>query len=358
MHCFNHATDLLRFATESYVIAAACKLSEAEDPDKILEDFSGDENEKWERFFNLCQEITQIAFHPMKILPSDDEPQETYCVCNGEDDGDMVLCENPHCPNGRWFHLECVNLQQEDVPDGDWFCSEEFQLEKQYDADQETNIDHRYEYTKALMWRGLGEMVRNDAVRENDGDRMIRHWRYDLLEFYEQHHPKYFICAHRLLTDVNGGTSERIKHQLKWNRTVNNRGGLGHNIEMDLQMEFFNREYKEAVKSAGGNLTTDTIARHSQMVGLSKDMAKLFDKEVAKVKEVKTSRKAVSRSRDIMSLTKRLLELKVFDCIPGRFHHGFESFVMQRQFMHRDGLIKRINKHTEKLAKRLEMMVN
>ena len=39
------------------------------------------------------------------------------------------------------------------------------------------------------MCRGLGERVRTDAVRENDGKRMLCHWRYDLLEFYEQHHP-------------------------------------------------------------------------------------------------------------------------------------------------------------------------
>ena len=31
-------------------------------------------------------------------------------------------------------------------------------------------------------------MVRNDAVRENDVVRIIRHWRYDLLKFYEPHH--------------------------------------------------------------------------------------------------------------------------------------------------------------------------
>lgn len=194
----------------------------------------------------------------MKIVQSDNQ-NDAYCVCNGEDEGDMVLCENPQCSRGLWFYLECLNLEVEDLPEGDWFCSDECKEERQRQNIDEIDVDHTYEYTKAQMWRGLGEMVRNNAVHENDGERIIRHWRYDLLEFYEQHHPKYFICAHMLLTDINGGTSQRVAHQLKLNRTINVRGGLGHKIEIELQMDFYNREYKKAVKRAGGNLTADSL---------------------------------------------------------------------------------------------------
>ncbi|KAL5021510.1 hypothetical protein ScPMuIL_000665 [Solemya velum] len=69
--------------------------------------------------------------------------------------------------------------------------------------------------------------------------------------------------GHRLSTDVNGGASTRIAMQLMWNRTVNTKGCQGKNIEMDLQMEFFNRDYKEAIKNSGGNLTKESIGRYN-----------------------------------------------------------------------------------------------
>ena len=37
----------------------------------------------------------------------------------------MIRCSNPSCPHGMWFHLECLNLPAEEVPDGaaDWWCN-------------------------------------------------------------------------------------------------------------------------------------------------------------------------------------------------------------------------------------------
>lgn len=118
------------------------------------------------------------------------------------------------------------------------------------------------------MWHGLSQKVRRDALRENDGKRIIMHWRFDLLNFYEHNHPKNFHVCHQLLSAISGAVSPRLQHSLTWNRTVNPNGGPGKNLEMDLQMEFFNKEYKESVKDAAGQLTEATIARHSQMVGV------------------------------------------------------------------------------------------
>lgn len=87
------------------------------------------------------------------------------------------------------------------------------------------------------------------------------------MEFYEKHHPKYFVYVHRLLTNVAGAVSERLRHQLIWNRTVNIRGG-GNNMPKDLYNDFLNKEYKENSRDAGGQLTDATIARHSQMLGI------------------------------------------------------------------------------------------
>lgn len=65
------------------------------------------------------------------------------------------------------------------------------------------------------------------------------------LNFYEHNHPKYFHVCHQLLSAISGAVSPRLQHSLTWNRTVNPNGGPGKNLEMDLQMEFFNKEYKD-----------------------------------------------------------------------------------------------------------------
>ena len=80
-----------------------------------------------------------------------------------------------------------------------------------------TNGDLIFEYNRAILHRGIGEMVRHKAIRINDGQIMMIHWK-DMLEFYELNHPKYFLCG-------TGFSWTRTGHQILWNRTVNVKGG-------------------------------------------------------------------------------------------------------------------------------------
>lgn len=117
-------------------------------------------------------------------------------------------------------------------------------------------------------------------IRNGDGPGMIEYWRLDLIEFWQKGHWKYVVLGHNLLTGnihyfhmmysntvyscsilyvgsdtlhglwfmletgVNGFWGERVAADLVWNRTVNVRGGRGHNIAMDLENEFLNNAYK------------------------------------------------------------------------------------------------------------------
>ena len=105
-------------------------------------------------------------------------------------------------------------------------------------------IDSVTEYRCSLIWRGLGDMVRREAVKTNDGEAMIRHWRYDLPEFFKLGHTKYTILAHRLLSNIHSTASDKIRHDLIWNRTINVSGGPRANMPADQHMEHLNREYK------------------------------------------------------------------------------------------------------------------
>ena len=52
------------------------------------------------------------------------------------------------------------------------------------------------------------------------------------------------IYAVRLLTSINGGVSPRLQEEIIWNQTVNQNGGSGNNIAMDLMIEFLNKGFK------------------------------------------------------------------------------------------------------------------
>ena len=43
------------------------------------------------------------------------------------------------------------------------------------------------------------DLVRKDAVRENDGEKMVTFWKADMANFANTNHHKYLILCHRLL---------------------------------------------------------------------------------------------------------------------------------------------------------------
>ncbi|CAC5393731.1 ING3 [Mytilus coruscus] len=115
-----------------------------------------------------------------------------FCTCKkdrGLDIG-MIGCDNQSCSNGTWFHVDCVNIDK--IPDGKWFCSQT--CEK---SSKEAE-DHKLNYNTRLLLRGLNDKIRRTAVRNGDGPAMIRFWKL----FHINHHPKYFILAHRLIAGM------------------------------------------------------------------------------------------------------------------------------------------------------------
>ncbi|XP_069129357.1 uncharacterized protein [Argopecten irradians] len=185
----------------------------------------------------------------------------------------MVFCSGKKCPNGTWFHLECVGMTEDEVPDGEWYCSQECKTGKKQHTQKRRKVidvlkaDRKRYYSVRLIWRGLGQMVRRDAIRENDGERMITHWKFDLLQFYEKH--------------------------------------------------------KQSVKDAR-QLTDDTVARHSQMVSLGKTLESIYSTQVAGMSD-RTIHKngSVNLQKELDSFVELLQAEDLFSTIPGRKHQSF-----------------------------------
>lgn len=46
------------------------------------------------------------------------------------------------------------------------------------------------------------DLVRHDALRENNGGTIMGHWRFDIVQFHNRQHPIYVVLAHRPLAGL------------------------------------------------------------------------------------------------------------------------------------------------------------
>lgn len=81
---------------------------------------------------DLSKKVVEIAWSPRELEElkeilegnAEGDQEQQYCWC-GDDLGAiaMIQCEYNKCPNGEWFHFECIQLSEDDIPDGEWFCT-------------------------------------------------------------------------------------------------------------------------------------------------------------------------------------------------------------------------------------------
>ena len=348
---FDQCQEFLETLTEGHVLTAALQHLKLKKLDDRLKAVPPDERHVL--LVETASKVVEMFFmhpHIEDMIRADAGKECTgaydFCICKEDTGGEMVLCCNAKCPSSQWFHLECKDLTPADIPPEDepWYCSTQCLHSCATEAPS-GDRDHKFEYTKALIFHGLLSLCKRDAIRENDGPRMLLHWRLDMLYFFASNHPKYFIYGHCLLTDTTGGASEAIAFQLTWNRTVNIAGGEGKNIVADLHMEHLNRAYKESVKAAGGQLTAATVERHSQMLGLQQELTDLFNENIAATRNIGSRKRGiVERRKDIEFIIRVLQREKLLQSIPGRYYASFGGFKFQQNVQDWSKMKKRLLK--------------
>ena len=99
-----------------------------------------------------------------------------------------------------------------------------------------------------LMWLGF-----HDAVREDDGERIITYWRFLLPIFHHSKLRNYSLEAFNLLPQMITLSPHKVT-EIKYNRTVNTVGQRSHNVPYDLHMEHLNRRLKVMMANLGSNI--------------------------------------------------------------------------------------------------------
>lgn len=189
-------------------------------------------------------------------------------------------------------------------------------------ATSTTEKDHKFAYACDLLSNGLLLLELIDAVREGDGKRIIRVWRYMFVIFKATNCKNYAIEGFTLLMQKMYLFSPRMAAQLEWSRTVNVHGRGGKNIPADLYMEHLNRECKGILSGMYSNVTEKSVTRvsralkplHSTMLAFDLQNKVPFDSGVHHRKSTITDKKKI---------IKQLRDSKVFIKRPKRFHKSF-----------------------------------
>lgn len=163
-----------------------------------------------------------------------------------------------------------------------------------------------------------------DAIREGDGHRVLRCWRYILPIFLGSHRTNHSCEVLNMLFQHIYELSPRLSSQLLWSRFINVHGYPGKNIPADLHMEHLNRLLKDAVRGLGSNKTESAISRVGRAIGTIAPVLSKFDNENLLVTPTGTHHIA-SYERDQNVIVSELCTTNVFGYVSGRRHTSFSK---------------------------------
>ena len=187
-------------------------------------------------------------------------------------------------------------------------------------SDEARDDDHVLSYARDVLTLELLYIEFQDAIREGDGERLLRCWRYLLLIFKVSHHTNYSVEAFTLLAQYHFTFSERMCKQLIWSRTINVHGQLGKNIPCDLHMEHLNRECKGSIGGLGANITDNAIQRVGKSLRSSTAILESFDR-VNNLQPRSGHHTTRASDSDISKLLKQIhTDSNVFAAVQGRHH--------------------------------------
>ena len=177
-------------------------------------------------------------------------------------------------------------------------------------------------YTKEAVTFGLLYAEFEDAIKEGDGARVVRCWRFFLLIFRASNRTKYALEAATLLINLHV-LPQRLAQQIMWSRFVNMSGKAGHNKPCDLHMEHLNRTAKEAL-GPQACLNPKSVKRIGNCIALFQNVCRQFD-IVSDAHHSTGKHVQSSDTTDLQKIVHQLLCANVFQKTSNRCHKGFES---------------------------------
>ncbi|CAC5389064.1 unnamed protein product [Mytilus coruscus] len=312
-----------RFVTRGYIILGAMHLLGFESLEKFKDLNHTSDTQKKEILEKLSQDIVD------KYIATEKIDLEAFKQTNTQEEG-RHMCGYPGCKKSFAVDGKCRSKHRFRCPYKDFegviqpHNENDQQVQSTIEVEKEKKEDFKRNYSCSLLRDGLFDWCREDAARENDGERLVRMWRFDILKFALNNHVKYKLFAFKLHAQLLAILPPKQAFQLKNNRSVNIHGGKGANVPGDLALEFMNMRAKDALNSLRGNMTSASIERCGRSLQGCND---IIDSYTTGLNQFfgKPSNTEPSIQKDIDILVKHLQPEELFQDIPGRCHMTFDS---------------------------------
>ena len=204
--------------------------------------------------------------------------------------------------------------------------------------------DNVHEYNALLLSIGCFYFEFVDAIKEGDGERVLRCWRYLLPIFRGAGRTNYSIEVLNMLCQHDYKFTPRMSQELIWSRFINVHGLPGRNIAADLHMEHLNKLCKEAICGLGVNKTAKAICRIGKALGTLSPVVDQYDYN-NHVSDCSALRSIASAEKDRDTIITALKRANVFAIMESR---SYPSFSRPRDLLHifeRSKLIQWMSEH-------------
>ncbi len=200
----------------------------------------------------------------------------------------------------------------------------------------------------SLLWHGF-----HDAIREGDGDRILRYWKFLLLIFKCSKKFNYAKEAVILLLQYFYIFSERQREQLLWSRCINTRGRQGTNIPCDLHMEHLNRRLKIVLRNLGANITPKAVEKAGKSIRVIEQACKAFEEQTSSYHS-SDHHPYPAFGKDFSTVLKELEDQSVFVPQCSRQHSTFENRIKRGFLLNKLSkkvLLAKIKKNIDQIYK-------
>jgi hypothetical protein len=193
-------------------------------------------------------------------------------------------------------------------------------------ASSDSSDDFVYRYSCSALCLGLLALDFNDARKLGDGNRIIKLYKFLFLLFRFDGRTKYAFYSFQLLCQVFYLLPERLAFSLVHNRFTNNKGDIDSNVEMDREVEHWNKPFKMDCKEFHGKVTDNSIERAScSYQEVEKVLARFDIGTKTHSPSGKHSRKNILD--DVRALSEQLKNSDLFREDPaGRSHDAYPGF--------------------------------
>lgn len=187
------------------------------------------------------------------------------------------LDDTPHIPDAETLWAETNNKRAQVLEEVCGNIIDNFVL---FQFTRETTVaphDKIYDYNTKLLSLGCFYLEFCDAIREGDGIRVHRCWKYLLPIFKVAGRKNYCLEALHLLSQYEYELTPRDANKLLWSRFVNTHGTAGRNIPGDLCLEHLNRICKDAMSQKGSNQSEKSLIFVGKVLGVLNPVLQQYD---------------------------------------------------------------------------------